>query len=160
MIGYLLILILLAVLVVAGCKTSRAVYESAPYRVVRTAGQFEVRDYPQLTVVETPMQGLDSGMNGSFNRLFKFIAGGNESKQKIAMTTSVFMTGSASNATMAFLMPVKFTAENVPKPVDGTVKGQELTAGRFAAMRFSGGKRAKNERPALDQPNNGWPLSE
>ena len=105
MIGYSLILILLVVLVIAGCKTSRAGYESAPYRVVRTAGQFEVRDYPPLTVVETPMQGPASGMNGSFNRLFKFITGGNGSKEKIAMTTPVFITGNESNATMAFVMP-------------------------------------------------------
>ena len=159
MIGYSLILILLVVLVIAGCKTSRAGYESAPYRVVRTAGQFEVRDYPPLMVVETPMQGRDSGMNGSFNRLFKFITGGNESKQKIAMTTPVFMTGSESNATMAFVMPVKFTAENVPKPVDDTVKVQELPAGRFAVMRFSGGRSAKNEKQALDQLKQ-WMASE
>jgi DNA gyrase inhibitor GyrI len=159
MIGYSLILILLVVLVIAGCKTSRAGYESAPYRVVRTAGQFEVRDYPPLTVVETPMQGRDSGMNGSFNRLFKFITGGNETKQKIAMTTPVFMTGSESNATMAFVMPVKFKAENVPKPVDDTVKVQELPAGRFAVMRFSGGRSAKNEKQALDQLEK-WMASE
>jgi hypothetical protein len=89
MIGYSLILILLVVLVIAGCKTSRAGYESAPYRVVRTAGQFEVRDYPPLTVVETPMQGRDSGMNGSFNRLFKFITGGNETKQNCKYWTSL-----------------------------------------------------------------------
>lgn len=114
MIGYLLIVVLLVVLVVAGCKTSRAGYESAPYRVARTAGQFEVRDYPPLKVVETPTQGRDSGMNGSFNRLFKFITGGNETKQKIAMTTPVFMTGNESNATMAFVMPVKFTAKMCP----------------------------------------------
>ncbi len=159
MIGYSLILILLVVLVIAGCKTSRAGYESAPYRVVRTAGQFEVRDYPPLTVVETPMQGPASGMNGSFNRLFKFITGRNGSKQKIAMTTPVFMTGSESNTTMAFVMPATFTAENVPKPVDGSVKVRELPAGRFAVMRFSGGRSAKNEKQALDQLKQ-WMASE
>lgn len=97
------------------------------------------------------MQGRDSGMNVGFNRLFKFITGGNESKQKIAMTTPVFMTGNESNTTMAFVMPVKFTAEKVPQPVDATVKVRELPAGRFAVMRFSGGRSAKNEKQALDQ---------
>ena len=81
MIGYSLIL--LAVFAIAGCKTSRAGYQSAPYRVVRAAGQFEVRDYPLLAVVETPMRGRDSGMNGSFKRLFKFITGKNESKRRL-----------------------------------------------------------------------------
>jgi len=144
-------LILLTALVVAGCKTSRAGYESAPYRVVRTSGQFEVREYPPLTVVETPMAGRDSGMNGGFNRLFKFITGANETKQKIAMTTPVFMTGNESNATMAFVMPANFTAEKLPKPVDGAVRVRELPAGRFAVMRFSGGRNAGQEQQALDQ---------
>lgn len=159
MIGYALIVILLGVLAAAGCKTSRAGYQSAPYRVVRAAGQFEVRDYPPLAVVETPMQGRDSGMNGSFNRLFKFISGGNESKEKIAMTTPVFMTGNESNATMAYVMPAKFTADNVPKPLDSGVKVRELPAGRFVVMTFSGGRSAKNEGEALDQLRQ-WMTSE
>jgi DNA gyrase inhibitor GyrI len=159
MIGYSLILILLGVLVIAGCKTSRAGYQSAPYRVVRAAGQFEVRDYPPLAVVETPMEGRDSGMNGSFNRLFKFITGANESKEKIAMTTPVFMTGNESNITMAFVMPQTFTVEKVPKPVDGSVMVRELPAGRFAVMRFSGGRSVKNEKKALDQLKQ-WMASE
>lgn len=157
MIGYSLIL--LAVFSIAGCQTSRAGYQSAPYRVVRAAGQFEVRDYPPLAVVETPMQGRDSGMNGSFRRLFKFITGKNESKEKIAMTTPVFITGNESNATMAFVMPSKFSAEKVPTPVDSSVKVRELPAGRFAVMRFSGRHNAKNEQKALNQLKQ-WMASE
>ena len=78
----------MVVVVVAGCKATRAGYESAPYKMVRRDGKFELRDYPALTVVETPMGGGGSnGANGSFNRLFRFITGNNEAKQKIAMTT-------------------------------------------------------------------------
>jgi DNA gyrase inhibitor GyrI len=159
MIGYSLILILLGVLVIAGCKTSRAGYQSAPYRVVRAAGQFELRDYPPLVVVETPMQGRNSGMNGSFSRLFKFITGGNDAKEKIAMTTPVFMTGNESNATMAFVMPAKFSAAKVPQPADSSVKVRELPAGRFVVLRFSGGRNAKNVKKALDQLKQ-WMASE
>jgi len=43
--------------------------------------------------------------DGSFMRLFRFITGKNETKQKTAMTTPVFMSGSGSNATMAFVLP-------------------------------------------------------
>jgi len=105
------------------------------------------------------MQGRDSGMNGSFRRLFKFITGKNESKEKIAMTTPVFITGNESNATMAFVMPSKFSAEKVPTPVDSSVKVRELPAGRFAVMRFSGGHNAKNEQKALNQLKQ-WMASE
>jgi hypothetical protein len=81
------ILIVALGLVLAGCKTTRAGYESAPYTVVRSSGKFEVRDYPALTMVETLMTSGGSGADGSFNRLFRFITGSNDTKQKIAMTT-------------------------------------------------------------------------
>ena len=60
--------------------------------MVRSAGKFELRDYPALTVVETTMAQHRHGADGSFNRLFTFITGRNEAKQKIAMTTPVFMS--------------------------------------------------------------------
>jgi hypothetical protein len=78
----------LAGLIATGCGTVRAGYESAPYKVVRSDGQFELRDYPVLTVVETPMARDSNGSGGSFNRLFRFITGGNEANQKISMTTA------------------------------------------------------------------------
>ena len=56
-------------------------------------------------------------------------------------------------------MPVKFTAEKVPQPVDGTVKVRELPAGRFAVMRFSGGRSATHEKHALDELKQ-WTASE
>jgi hypothetical protein len=68
------------------CQATRSGYESAPYQVGRTDGKFELRDYPTLTVVETPMARGGNEADGSFNRLFRFITGGNEAKQKIAMT--------------------------------------------------------------------------
>src|SRR5512135_2412641 len=97
----------LAGLIATGCGTVRAGYESAPYKVVRSDGEFELRDYPALTVVETPMARGSNGSDGSFNRLFRFITGGNEAKQKLAMTTPVFMSGGETNATMAFVLPAK-----------------------------------------------------
>ena len=111
-------------MILAGCGATRAGYESAPYKVVRSEGRFEVRDYPVLTVVETPTQG--AAANGGFNRLFRFITGGNESSQKIAMTTPVFMSGRESNATMAFVMPSAMKAGDVPKPRDPALRVREI----------------------------------
>jgi len=147
----LFILAVAVVLVFAGCQATRAGYESAPYKIVRSTGKFELRDYPALTVVETPMARGGSKADGSFNRLFRFITGGNEAKQKIAMTTPVFMSGSDSNATMAFVMPEKLKSGEVPKPADGSVAVREWAAGRFAVLRFSGGRNAKHEAEALDR---------
>src|SRR5512137_1757098 len=124
----LFILAAVVALILVGCKATRAGYESAPYKVLRSSGRFEVRDYPALTVVETPMAGAGDASSGSFNRLFRFITGGNEAKQKIAMTTPVLMSGSDSNATMAFVLPAKLKARGAPKPTDGAVKVRELEA--------------------------------
>ena len=129
-----LLLILVVGFALVGCQATRGGYESAPYRVVRSDGRFELRDYPALTVVETSMApGSRDGRDGSFMRLFRFITGGNEAKQKIAMTTPVFMSGSGTNATMAFVLPAKLKAAGVPKPSDGTVTAFELVPPHGAA---------------------------
>ena len=141
----------LAGLIATGCGTVRGGYESAHYQVVRASGKYELRDYPELTVVETPMARSGNGSDGSFNRLFRFISGGNEAGQKIAMTTPVFMSGGETNATMAFVMPAKMKMDKVPKPSDGNLTVRKLAAGRFAVLRYSGRRNAKNEAESLER---------
>ena len=142
------ILAVAAAMILVGCQATRAGYESAPYKVVRSDGKFELRDYPDLTVVETPMAD-PNGSDGSFMRLFRFITGANEGKQKIAMTTPVFMSGTSTNLTMAFVLPAKLKTADAPKPADGALTVRELPAGRFAVLRFSGGRNAKKEAESL-----------
>ena len=142
------ILAVAAAMILVGCQATRAGYESAPYKVVRSDGKFELRDYPELTVVETPMADAN-GSDGSFMRLFRFITGANEGKQKIAMTTPVFMSGSSTNLTMAFVLPAKLKTADAPKPADGALTVRELPSGRFAVLRFSGGRNAKKEAESL-----------
>jgi hypothetical protein len=97
------------------------------------------------------MTRTGNNADGSFMRLFRFITGGNEAKQKIAMTTPVFMSGSDSNATMAFVLPAKLKSDTVPKPTDGSLTVRELPAGRFAVLRFRGRRNAKNEAESLQR---------
>ena len=146
--GFLLAVVLIAgLLIIAGCQSSRAGYESAPYQVIRSEGKFELRDYPAMTVVETTMAGENG--DGSFGRLFGFITGRNASQQKIAMTTPVFMADGESTRTMAFVMPASMKKSAVPKPADGSVVVREVPAGRFAVLRFSGGRSAAREKEYL-----------
>ena len=136
-------------LFLVGCQATRAGYESAPYKVVRSSGKFALRDYPALLVVETPMTRIGDNADGSFMRLFRFITGANEAKQKISMTTPVLMSGNDTNVTMAFVLPAKLQSDAVPKPTDAALTVQELRAGCFAVLRFRGGRNAKNEASAL-----------
>jgi len=143
-----LVLVALAGLVSAGCAAVRAGYESAPYKVVRRDGKVELRDYPALVVAETPMHGADN----SFMRLFHFISGENAAKQKIAMTTPVFMSNADStNATMAFVMPAKSTADKLPQPTESGVTLKQIPGGEFAVLRFSGGRSMKTATNAVAQ---------
>jgi len=145
---WMIIIAVLAVvvgLIIAGCAVFRGSYESAPYKVVRTDGHFQVRDYPVLVVVQTPRRDADD----SFMKLFRFIGGQNAIKQKIAMTTPVFMAGAATNATMSFVMPKSMHAEQVPQPTEPGVTVTSLPAARVAVLRFSGGRSAHNESKAL-----------
>lgn len=146
----LFIAVLVAGVVLAGCQTTRSRYASAPYQLVRASGPFELRDYPQLTLVETTMSTVN-GDNNSFMRLFHFISGSNAANQKIAMTTPVFMAGSGTNSTMAFVLPANMNARDVPRPSDAAIQVREVTAGRFAVFRFRGGRNARNEDRALQQ---------
>lgn len=147
----LFILVLLLGLVLVGCQATRAGYESAPYRVVRSEGGIELREYAAMVWVETAMASRGNGADGSFNRLFRFITGGNEQKQKIAMTTPVFMTGQGTNATMAFVMPATMTKTAVPRPGDEAVSVRQLAGGQYAVVRFSGGRSEANETAALQR---------
>ena len=135
-----------ALLVLTGCKTSRKASESAPYRLMLRDGNFELRDYADLAVVETGM-GSDSG--SSFQRLFRYISGGNAVGEKIPMTTPVFMAGRESDRSMSFVMPA--TMKSVPTPTDPAVRVATIPAGRFAVFQFSGARSAQAEVEALEK---------
>ena len=145
----LTLLTMAALLVTASGGITRSGYETAPYELVRAAGKFEVRDYPALTVIETPMAG--AGGDAGFGRLFRFISGRNAQGKKIAMTTPVLMSGGDSRRTIAFVLPADLESDRVPKPADEAVAVREIPPGRFAVLRFSGGRSAQREAAALDQ---------
>lgn len=112
-----------------------ASYESPDYTVVSAEGPYEVRDYPELTLVSTPMQ--QRGADDSFMKLFGFISGRNERSEKIPMTTPVFMTGTESG-TMSFVVPKAVATKGAPSPSAADVSLSKNPPARYAAYRFSG----------------------
>jgi len=130
-----------------GCKTSRSGYESAPYSAVLSDGKYELRDYSELTIVETPMPQEGGGENSGFGKLFRYITGNNKSQESIAMTTPVFI--SRDLHTMAFVLPAKSSADHAPAPLDSSLNIKKIPAGRFAVLRFSGSRSAAKEAECL-----------
>ncbi len=123
----------LLALLLTGC--SRQNYETPSYKTVFSEGAFEVRDYPSLTLVSTPMQ--HRGEDGSFMKLFRFIQGRNDRAEKISMTIPVILTGSSSG-TMSFILPKAVSERGAPAPSNPDVTITTLSPSRYAAYRFSG----------------------
>ena len=117
--------------------------ETPDYKVLVQDGKFEVRDYPALTLVRTATG------DGDFMRLFRYISGGNEADQEIAMTAPVLMKNEAGQGGMSFILPRDVAAGKVPVPKDTAVTMDDLPAGHFAVYRFSGGRNQANEEEAL-----------
>ena len=141
---------------VALAMSTRAGYESAEYKVIESEGAFEIREYPDLMLAATDSKMDSQGRDGSFMRLFRYISGANESEQKIAMTTPVFMEGEVgkSDVSMGFVMPKNVAATGAPDPKGEGVTLRERKGGRFAVVRFSGrldSKLAKEKEDELRQ---------
>ncbi|MDE0864792.1 MAG: heme-binding protein [Rubripirellula sp.] len=128
--------------------TARAAYESAEYEVVEADGKFEIRKYPDLMLASTTTEIDSRGRDGSFMRLFKYISGANDSQQKIAMTTPVFMDAKDSKSQMGFVLPKQVAEAGVPNPIAADVDIRERKGGRFALIRFSGRMDSKMAKDA------------
>ena len=136
--------------VLAWNMTARAGYESAEYTVIEAEGKYEVREYPDLTLVSTSTNVDSQGRDGSFMKLFGYISGANESQQKISMTTPVFMENNdlASVAKMGFVMPKEVAVKGAPLPTGPGVTMRTRKGGRFAVLRFSGQLNTKTAKEA------------
>ncbi|QDV69284.1 SOUL heme-binding protein [Rosistilla carotiformis] len=145
--------VLLAALFLAG--KGRADYETAAYDVVEKEGEFEIRDYPELVLASTAMGA--SGGNGSFMRLFGYISGSNQAKQKVSMTTPVFMQPSVEQdaGMMSFVVPKQVAEDGTPAPSRQDVNITKRPAGRFAVIRFAG-RMNDTMREEAEQKLRGW----
>ena len=139
--------------------------EEASYTVERKQGRFELRDYAPQTVAETVVDGcLEDAGNRAFNRLFRYIAGDNQSRaqiamtapvgqersgEKIAMTAPVLQEGLDSRWTVSFMMPASYSLETLPEPDDASVALRAIPARRMAAIRYRGFWSEKNYRRNL-----------
>ena len=130
--------------------------EEAGYQVRSSEGDFEIRDYAPLVMVETVVKGdWESAGSEAFGRLFRYISGDNTASSEIAMTApviadqsangqridmtaSVIQEGDASGWRYRFVLPASFTYESAPKPLNETVQLVAEPAKRMAVVRFSG----------------------
>jgi|TARA_B110000967_G_scaffold208737_1_gene261960 hypothetical protein len=113
--------------------------EQYPFSVVKTYDNFEIRNYEAtlFTSVKLATSEYDKASSQGFSVLAGYIFGGNEKEEKIAMTSPVAMT-LEENTTMMFMVPKKYTKENLPTPNDASIEFKEMPAKKMAAITFGG----------------------
>ncbi len=126
----------------AGCAALIASQnvEQPPYTSVALDGDFELRDYPTLTVAEVTTQGSrGEAVRSGFRPLAGYIFAKERAGEKIAMTAPVTQTADADGTwVVRFIMPSGYTLETLPRPAGSTVRLETLPPRRMAAVKFSG----------------------
>jgi hypothetical protein len=128
--------------------------ETASYVEVRQIDRVEIRLYSGLILAT-----VSGGAGGDpFRILFNYISGNNSGRRKISMTTPVItperieMTAPiiSGEGSMSFVVPSKYTMEDVPKPNDERIRIHEVPERKIAVIRFRGraGQKSVEEHKA------------
>jgi hypothetical protein len=114
--------------------------ETPNYKVIKTLGDVEIREYPQLILAQTKLgsKRYDSNGNKGFSTVAGYIFGGNQQKQKIAMTSPVIMSMSDTDASMSFVMPSQYQLSDLPVPNSSAVSLVTQGSMTLAVLRFGG----------------------
>jgi hypothetical protein len=113
--------------------------ESYPYDVVKAYDKFEVRSYESslFTSVKLQTGDYEKASSQGFSALAGYIFGGNETEEKIAMTSPVTMS-LEDNMTVMFMVPKKYDKDKLPKPNQSSVQFREEPARKMAVIAFGG----------------------
>jgi hypothetical protein len=113
--------------------------ETYPFKLVKKFDKFEVRQYEAtlFTSVKLSTNEYEKGSSQGFSILAGYIFGGNETNEKIAMTSPVAMSLEDS-MTVMFMVPKKMNKESLPKPNQSKIEFKEEPAKTVAAIRFGG----------------------
>lgn len=122
------------------------------FRVLRTYGDFEVREYSPCVIAEVKVTAeYSSATSRAFSHLIRYISQGNSSQQKIAMTAPVIVAQQDQKITsddwfISFVMPSGSTIGYMPAPNDPEVTLREVDTQICIATSFRG--KATREKSA------------
>ena len=120
---------------VAALKT-----EKQAYRLVKKEAGFEIRYYPAATMATVYSKGTNykSVASSGFNKLAKYIFGGNQQKESISMTAPVRMSITEKGSSMSFVMPKKYNEKALPTPNDPQIEIKQSSPEYVAVISFGG----------------------
>jgi len=113
--------------------------ETYSFKVIDTYETIEIRQYEAslFTSVQMPSNNYRKTSSKGFSVLAGYIFGGNDKEEKIAMTSPVAMSLKDST-TMLFLVPKKYTRDNLPVPNDSSIEFKDVPEKKVAAISFGG----------------------
>lgn len=112
----------------------------APYDILKSDGGVEIRCYrPQTRAVVKVTGEYKEAHKEAFNTLAAYIFGGNQTNEKIQMTTPVLLEeNKAKEWTMSFILPQHFLIINAPNPDDSRIKIEEHPLHLVASVSYAG----------------------
>lgn len=128
--------------------------EEPSYQVLSKADGYEIRLYEPYIIAQTTVSGdYDDAMSDGFREIAGYIFGGNstnnkismtapvlenaqDTSQQIAMTAPVLDTGTSNKRSVAFVMPSKYSLENLPVPNSDKVSFAEIPERKVAVLRY------------------------
>jgi hypothetical protein len=119
-------------------------YETAEYQVLEKDGDFEIRRYETYHTAAVEQDGLSDDIG--FNQLFDYISGNNTNHEKIAMTVPVINEMKRDRITTEFVIPHKYSLENIPRPNNPNITLKKIEGSLTAAITFSGTVHEKEVR--------------
>ena len=131
--------------------------EEPKYAVLEKESPFEIRSYAPMIVAEVQVEGdLDEASSQGFRFIAAYIFGQNQVSEKIAMTAPVTVEDQSVKSakiamtapvgiesksgkwTVSFVMPVEYSMETIPKPINPQVQLRQIPAVKKAVISFSG----------------------
>ena len=113
--------------------------ETYAFTIIDSYETIEIRQYEAslFTSVQMSSNNYRKTSSKGFSVLAGYIFGGNDKEEKIAMTSPVAMSLKDST-TMLFLVPKKYTRDNLPVPNDSRIEFKDMPEKRVAAISFGG----------------------
>ena len=126
--------------------------EEPDYRALATDGDFQIRDYPAITVAETVVEGpRRQALGDGFSVLADYIFAKSRDGEKLAMTVPVMQDAGDPMASdpplfddeleggwrTRFVMPGGREADDLPQPPEG-IELVEIPARKVAVISFAG----------------------
>ena len=159
-------LVLSGIVLITLAAPGRAV-EEPEYRIVRSLGDIEIRQYAPYTVAEVVVPGpADDAGNQAFPILSGYIFGKNKGEKRFSMTAPVTQTAVPVKMEMTapvtqraapggflvqFVLPKGVTVANAPEPLDAQIQLREVQPAPVAVIRYSGFWSESNYNEHLDR---------